>query len=58
MLAHGHRREVRGIVMGALMIAGFYVPDSIWLMSRWVDGPAGIWLTIFWLLGKPGTDMG
>jgi len=32
----GHRREVRGIVMGALMIAGFFTFQFDRLMGRWL----------------------
>ncbi len=34
----GHRREVRGIVMGALMIAGFFTFQFDRLMGRWLMG--------------------
>lgn len=34
----GHRREVRGIVMGALMIAGFFTFQFDRLMGRWFMG--------------------
>jgi uncharacterized membrane protein YedE/YeeE len=33
-----HRREVRGIVMGALMIAGFFTFQFDRLMARWLMG--------------------